>query len=234
MGFTYYDRLGERIATTGADQTGYTDALRFPYEGHQSAWSLRYHVYTLTEDGWSLPATVDQLTAPPPATAPPATPTLRASAYLESRSRHSLGLTFLWEEVETDPEDYKFKADTEQRRIRLSWTPADPSVTSYEIQYRRSPSADWQTIVADAGNVGGYDYDYQDDASEFFDWGRVEVTYLAFDGVPANADPTEAEAEQMTREYLTKPFVHPGRQYRVRAINSVGAGAWSEAMAPPQ
>ena len=48
IGFTYYDRLGERIATTGADQTGYTDALRLPYEGHYSAWSLRYHVYTLT------------------------------------------------------------------------------------------------------------------------------------------------------------------------------------------
>ena len=254
VGFTYYDRLGERIATTGADQTGYTDALRFPYEGHQSAWSVRYHVYTLTEDGWSLPTTVDQLTAPPAATEPPATPTLRASAYLESRSRHSEGLSFLWvetslkvvdrtdtvekqkerfaEEVERHAEDYEFKADTEHRRIRLSWTPADPSVTSYEIQYRRSPSAAWQTIVADSGNVGGYDY--EDDASEFFDWGRVEVTHLAFVGVPADADPTEAEAEQMTREYLTKPFVHPGRQYRVRAINSVGEGAWSEAVTPSQ
>ena len=254
VGFTYYDRLGDRIATTGADQTGYTDALRLPYRGHQSAWSVRYHVYTLTEDGWSLPATVDQLTAPPTATAPPAAPTLRASTYLESRFRHSEGLGFLWlehsldegdrtdtveeqrerhaEEVEKHAEDYKFRADTEQRRIRLSWTPFDPSVASYEIQYRRSPSAGWQTIVADAGNVGGYAY--EDQASDFFDWGKVEVTHLAFDNVPANADPTEAEAGQMTREYLTEPIVHPGRQYRVRAINSVGAGAWSEAVTPPQ
>ena len=58
--FTYYDRLGHRLGTVGADQTTFTDNLpwRWPSGGY-SVWSLEYYVTAITASGESVPVEVN-------------------------------------------------------------------------------------------------------------------------------------------------------------------------------
>ena len=58
--FTYYDRVGHRLRTVGADQTTFTDNLpwtRWP-DGGYSVWSLEYYVTAVTASGESVPVEV--------------------------------------------------------------------------------------------------------------------------------------------------------------------------------
>ena len=89
---------------------------------------------------------------------------------------------------------------------RVQWDQVDdPTVTGYEIEYRGSPDASWETFVTDVGIVTSYDYD------TLLRWGH-----------PDNPDSGALE-----------PCRHDDcghtaqRNFRVRAINAAGKSPWA-------
>ena len=99
--------------------------------------------------------------------------------------------------------------------MRLRWDdPGDPAISGYEISYRPSSSAAWQTIVV-TGNVLVYDYDTMplQDASE---------------GVSAE----EAFWKNAFRD--EGPSHTNSREFPIRAVNAAGQSGWSNGARPFQ
>ncbi len=184
---TYYTDGRDRSLKLGGTSTDLV------HHASYAVPSATYFVSAITADGVSFPAsvTVTTPTNPPTATAAPSPPgPLRRS--------HHQGPPL--------PVGQYF---------HLEWEPSgDPTVTGYEIQYRRSPSPTWLPAVADAGNVTDYGY------------------------------PVAYDIYLLSKVYLSSVFytftacdfgclfgIHE-HEFRIRAINAAGTSDWVSTLQP--
>ena len=196
LGSESLSRYAKQIATTGASARTYVDGRDADvcFGGVGSGPNVSYFVTAITAGGDSFPARVrvDQTAKALPTTQVPVAPTLSSSLYDFS--------------VEKSPNGYK---------VRLQWNDLHHNITGYEISFRGSSSAAWQTIVANAGNVLEYD----------------------LESVPVPPSSVPRTAENM---YLYNAFRDQGsslghtdgREFRIRAINAAGSSGWSNVVRP--
>ena len=195
LGSESLSRYAKQIATTGASARTFVDGRDADvcFGGVGSGPNVSYFVSAITADGDSFPARVrvDQTRAFPTSQVPN-TPTLRGSLYDLS--------------VAKSPNGYK---------VRLQWNDLHHNITGYEISFRGSSSAAWQTIVANAGNVLEYD----------------------LESVPVPPSSVPRTAENM---FLYNAFrdqgdsigFTDGREFRIRALNDAGHSGWSNVVRP--
>ncbi len=195
LGAESLSRYAKQIATTGASARTYVDGRDADvcFGGVGSGPNVSYFVSAIIGNKDSFPARVrvDQTRAFP-TTQVPSTPTLRGSLYDFS--------------VAKSPNGYK---------VRLQWNDLHHNITGYEISFRGSSTAAWQTIVVNAGNVLEYD----------------------LESVPVPPSSVPRTAENM---YLYNAFrdqgdsigFTDGREFRIRALNAAGAGQWSNVVRP--
>ena len=196
LGTESLSRYAKQIATTGASARTFVDGRNADvcFGGVGSGPNVSYFVSAITADGDSFPARVrvDQTAKAFPTTQVPNTPTLRGSLYDLS--------------VAKSPNGYK---------VRLEWNDLHHNITGYEISFRGSSSAAWQTIVVNAGNVLEYD----------------------LESVPVPPSSVPRTAENM---FLYNAFrdqgdsigFTDGREFRIRAINAAGHSGWSNVVRP--
>ena len=196
LGTESLSRYAKQIATTGASARTFVDGRNADvcFGGVGSGPNVSYFVSAITADGDSFPARVrvDQTAKAFPTTQVPNTPTLRGSLYDLS--------------VAKSPNGYK---------VRLQWNDLHHNITGYEISFRGSSSADWRTIVVNAGNVLEYD----------------------LESVPVPPSSVPRTAENM---YLYNAFrdqgdsigFTDGREFRIRALNAAGSSGWSNVVRP--
>ena len=195
LGAESLSRYAKQIATTGASARTYVDGRDADvcFGGVGSGPNVSYFVSAITADGDSFPARVrvDQ-TRSFAATQVPNAPTLRGSLYDLS--------------VAKSPNGYK---------VRLRWNDLHHNVTGYEISFRGSSAAAWQTIVANAGNVLEYD--------------------LESVPVPPSSVPRTAENMFLYNAFRDQgvSLGHTdGREFRIRALNAAGNSGWSNVVRP--
>ena len=196
LGAESLSRYAKQIAMTGASARTFVDGRNADvcFGGVGSGPNVSYFVSAITADGDSFPARVrvDQTAKAFPTTQVPNTPTLRGSLYDLS--------------VAKSPNGYK---------VRLQWNDLHHNITGYEISFRGSSSAAWQTIVVNAGNVLEYD----------------------LESVPVPPSSVPRTAENM---FLYNAFrdqgdsigFTDGREFRIRAINAAGHSGWSNVVRP--
>ena len=195
LGSESLSRYAKQIATTGASARTFVDGRNADvcFGGVGSGPNVSYFVSAIIGNKDSFPARVrvDQTRAFP-ATQVPSTPTLRGSLYDLSVAR--------------SPNGYK---------VRLQWNDLHHNITGYEISFRGSSTAAWQTIVANAGNVLEYD----------------------LESVPVPPSSVPRTAENM---FLYNAFrdqgesigFTDGREFRIRALNDAGHSGWSNVVRP--
>ena len=103
--------------------------------------------------------------------------------------------------------------------VRLWWDPLeDPFIIGYEIQHRPSADEDWTTVVENIGNVDEHG------------WGWVLHNYLDYiylaEGFP------EGVAEAWACRNACSQNGGDAREFRIRALNTRGAGPWSNTVQP--
>ena len=192
LGAKSLSRYAKQIATTGASARTFVDG-RNADVCFRSGPNVSYFVSAITSAGDSFPARVrvDQTRAFSTSQVP-STPTLRGSLYDRS--------------VEKSPNGYK---------VRLQWDDLHHNITGYEISFRGSSTAAWQTIVVNAGNVLEYD----------------------LESVPVPPSSVPRTAENM---FLYNAFrdqgdslgFTDGREFRIRALNAAGHSGWSNVVRP--
>ena len=196
LGAESLSRYAKQIATTGASARTYVDGRNADvcFGGVGSGPNVSYFVTAITGDGDSFPARVrvDQTAKAFPTSQVPVTPTLRESLYDRS--------------VAKSPDGYK---------VRLRWNDLHHNITGYEISFRGSSSAAWQTIVANTGNVVEYD----------------------LESVPVLPSSVPRTAENMFlynafRDQGVSLGFTDGREFRIRALNAAGNSGWSNVVRP--
>ena len=196
LGAESLSRYAKQIATTGASARSFVDGRDADvcFGGVGSGPNVSYFVSAITAGGDSFPARVrvDQTRSFPTTQVPP-TPTLSASLYDLS--------------VAKSPNGYK---------VRLQWNDLHHNITGYEISFRGSSTADWRTIVVNAGNVLEYD--------------------LESIPVPPTADgprtPEFLALYNAFRDQGESIGYTDGREFRIRAINAAGKSGWSNVVRP--
>ena len=102
-------------------------------------------------------------------------------------------------------------------RVRLICNdPNDRTVSGYEIQYRKTNSGAWTTIVPDTGNVLNYDF-------ETVPKHRTNETVSIEDALVFNAFQDDGGQTHTNT-----------RQFQIRAINAQGKSPWSNTVQPYQ
>ena len=99
--------------------------------------------------------------------------------------------------------------------MRLRWNDVHHNITGYEISFRGSSSAAWQTIVANAGNVLKYD---------------AESVPILPSSVPRTAE--NMFLYQAFRDQGSSLGFTDGREFRIRALNAAGNSGWSNVVRP--
>ena len=194
LGNESLDRYARQIATTGADARTYVDGRGADVCFGGDGIRADYYVAAITDDGDSFPTRyqVTQTSRSFQATQVPDAPTLSSSLYDFS--------------VASNPNGY---------RVRLEWNNTHHNITGYEIQYRPTGSGDWQTLVANTGNVLRYDND------------TVPVPPTA------EGQRTEAFIYKFNAFRDENPLPHTrDREFRIRAINAHGNSGWSNVVRP--
>ena len=195
LGAESLSRYAKQIATTGASARTYVDGRNADvcFGGVGSGPNVSYFVSAITADGDSFPARVrvDQTRAFA-TTQVPSAPTLRGSLYDLS--------------VAKSPNGYK---------VRLRWNDVHHNVTGYEISFRGSSAAAWQTIVENAGNVLKYD---------------LESVPILPSSVPRTAE--NMALYNAFRDQGVSLGYTDGREFRIRALNAAGNSGWSNVVRP--
>ena len=195
LGAESLSRYAKQIATTGASARTFIDGRDADvcFGGVGSGPNVSYFVSAIIGNKDSFPARVrvDQTQAFPTSQVP-SRPTLSDSLYDLS--------------VAKSPNGYK---------VRLRWNSTHHNITGYEISFRGSSTAAWQTIVVNAGNVLKYD----------------------LESIPILPSSVPRTAENM---YLYNAFrdqgesigFTDGREFRIRALNAAGNSGWSNVVRP--
>ena len=194
LGNESLDRYARQIAEIGADARTYVDGRGADVCFGDDGIRADYYVAAITADGDSFPTRyqVTQTSRSFQATQVPDAPTLSSSLYDFS--------------VASNPNGY---------RVRLEWNNTHHNITGYEIQYRPTGSGNWQTLVANTGNVLRYDND------------TVPVPPTA------EGQRTEAFIYKFNAFRDENPLPHTrDREFRIRAINAHGNSGWSNVVRP--
>ena len=194
LGNEYLSAYARQIATTGADARSYVDGRAADVCFDGDGINIAYYVAAITDDGDSFPTRyqVTQTSRSFQTSQAPNAPTLSSSLY-----------------------DFSFESHPEGYRVRLEWDDTHHNITGYEIQYRPSGSAGWETLVANTGNVLRYDND------------TVPVPPTA------QGQRTEAFIYKFNAFRDENPLPHTrDREFRIRAINAAGSSGWSNVVRP--